>query len=608
MGTYNYSKHKDNSPEDTIYKIQGILNKAGLFTVLNWKDNDFITAVSNRVTLYPTELGTNGKGTDKLYAAASAYAELLERLQNGFIWTVPEYSHADVSKEVGFATAPDEKLMPISEVLNQETSFFNVLFERLGLTDKIAQEILVSRTLEAFNCSHDDMVNVVPFVNPVDNRIEWLPYRFVLMFYGSNGMSSGNTIEEAMVQGLSEIFERYVNFKIVNGEVVPPAIPREYLKQFSVYDIIKDFERSDAYTVEIFDCTLGRGLPVAAAVITNKAQGTMSIKFGSHPSFAVAVERTLTEAVQSGTKLNILTSFCHFGNEQRTKYIHNAVNIMKVGCGYYPYKFRIGKPDWEFKPWDYTEKASNKELLTHMFEILQREGFKPIIRDNSHLGFPACFILVPGMSEMYTDVPMHFKGFNTALKFIKAFNKFPYLTEQEEDRLLKFIIFKENSIIENELSFAMLRPFKGKRMTMDRLAAFLALKHGNYKLSRHFFEKLYVTETDEDEKSYLQVMIEYVKSLDDGLTSEEAHELISKLYMKKFAERVINETHDHKTIMERNFPHLNCFDCEHCEISGTECTHLIERELYSKLMHAMKNSTVSNESFLKLLVDIMPSK
>lgn len=64
MNTYNYSKHKDNSPENTIYKIQGILNKAGLFTVLNWMDNDFKTAVSNRVTLYPTELGTNGKGTD----------------------------------------------------------------------------------------------------------------------------------------------------------------------------------------------------------------------------------------------------------------------------------------------------------------------------------------------------------------------------------------------------------------------------------------------------------------------------------------------------------------------------------------------------------------
>ena len=162
----------------------------------------------------------------KLYAAASAYAELIERLQNNLIWIVPEYSHADVSKEVGFMYAPDEKLMPLSEVLDQETSFFNVLFEKLGLTDRTVQEIFVSRILDVLNCFNDGMVNVVPFANPVNNKIEWIPYRFIALIYGSNGMASGNTIEEAMVQGLSEIFERYVNYKIINGEVVPPAIPR----------------------------------------------------------------------------------------------------------------------------------------------------------------------------------------------------------------------------------------------------------------------------------------------------------------------------------------------------------------------------------------------
>ena len=120
-----------------------------------------------------------------------------------------------------------------------------------------------------------------------------------------------------------------------------------------------------------------------------------------------------------------------------------------------------------------------------MFELLRREGFTPIIRDNSHLGFPACCILVPGMSELYNDLSMHFKAINTMLRLTRAFNKFPDLTKQEEEGLLNYIIFKENSVLENVLSFSMLRPFKGKRMTMDRLAAFLALKHGNYKLSKH---------------------------------------------------------------------------------------------------------------------------
>ena len=76
----NYSKHKDRSPQDTVFEIQRILNEAGLFTTVQWTKSPYSGVSSNRVTLYPTELGTNGKGTDRLYASASGYAELMERI------------------------------------------------------------------------------------------------------------------------------------------------------------------------------------------------------------------------------------------------------------------------------------------------------------------------------------------------------------------------------------------------------------------------------------------------------------------------------------------------------------------------------------------------
>ena len=60
----NYSKYKDRTPEETVELIKSILNDIGLSPVLKWNDDAYDGAKSCRVSLYPTKLGTNGKGTD----------------------------------------------------------------------------------------------------------------------------------------------------------------------------------------------------------------------------------------------------------------------------------------------------------------------------------------------------------------------------------------------------------------------------------------------------------------------------------------------------------------------------------------------------------------
>lgn len=121
-----YSKHKDDSPAQTVLNIQKILHDAGLFPVMEWIETKGIKlSVSYRVTLYPTKLGANGKGTDKFYASASAYAELMERMQNGTL-------RRPHSKE-DYCALPDVKLMSASEILAQGSIFFDVLFKDLDI-------------------------------------------------------------------------------------------------------------------------------------------------------------------------------------------------------------------------------------------------------------------------------------------------------------------------------------------------------------------------------------------------------------------------------------------------------------------------------------------
>ncbi len=47
------------------------------------------------------------------------------------------------------------------------------------------------------------------------------------MLTGSNGMCAGNSREEAILQGISEVFERQVHYELVLNNIVPPEIDRE---------------------------------------------------------------------------------------------------------------------------------------------------------------------------------------------------------------------------------------------------------------------------------------------------------------------------------------------------------------------------------------------
>ncbi len=54
----------------------------------------------------------------------------------------------------------------------------------------------------------------LPYVRQSDQKTIYIPQAIINNLYVSNGMSAGNTQNEARVQGLSEVFERYVKIKL----------------------------------------------------------------------------------------------------------------------------------------------------------------------------------------------------------------------------------------------------------------------------------------------------------------------------------------------------------------------------------------------------------
>jgi ribosomal protein S12 methylthiotransferase accessory factor len=597
----NYNKYKDNDPGDTIFRIQEILNRAGLFPILDWMDTGSKGAFSNRVSLYPSSLGTNGKGTDRLYASASGYAELMERIQNNIL-TFASF-RPRVREHGDFCAFPDEKSVPVTELIEQNDPYLALLFEKLGCNDPISKQVIMMNYAGMFEKRNDGKIMAVPFADITDGKVVYLPIDVVMSVCGSNGMAAGNTIEEAIVQGMSEVYERYVNNMLLKGKAVPPEIPEDELRKYSVWDLIKEIEGDGRYHVSVRDCSLGKGYPVAASIISDRLTGTFGIKLGSHPSLAVAVERTLTEALQ-GRSADEIAKVNTFGSKEQAESYHNIPNIMKINVGVYPATLFSSKADWEYRPWTEWDGKSNKEFVAQIIRMAKRDGWHLFIRDNSHMGFPAVQIAIPGITDLYEICRTYFRALKTGLSAHDAFTHFPDLTEAEENTILMLIRFKENSYIENTPSVIIGRPVTDPRMYTDRVAAFIALKKEDFVTAMHFFNKLIVLFPDDPDCVYYRALVNWCKARKLGLDSEGAGDIVSSLFGDEIASRVRDEMADPGGILKRNFPGLNCFDCENCELSGNGCGQLVDEEIYIRIKDAMKDSKVSQQELLERLLSL----
>ena len=69
------------------------------------------------------------------------------------------------------------------------------------------------------------------FASPI-GEVVYFPSNLIENLFLSNGMSAGNTLAEAQVQCLSEIFERAVKREIIEQEIALPDVPMDVLKKY----------------------------------------------------------------------------------------------------------------------------------------------------------------------------------------------------------------------------------------------------------------------------------------------------------------------------------------------------------------------------------------
>lgn len=407
----NYTMHFKDAPTiETITKIKSILNSLKIDLYEEWQKESSLGTWCVRVTVAGTPFGTNGKGVTKEYCTASAYAEFLERLQNNMLGTYIPIK--DEEYEAHFSL--DEKWLSIEQLLSSPSSLLDYYFSLRNINGEKNNVKAQAFCSVQRGRNTDGKYLCIPFYSFRDKKVVYLPKATYSLPYGSNGMSSGNTMSEAVVQALSEIVERYVQSTIIRKKITPPDIPDKYVKRFPhIYRMYSKVKSNSQYYCMLKDCSLGGIFPVAALVVIEKDTGRYGIKFGCHPSFQIAMERTFTEATQGQDIFNYTNrSHFDFTNSNVSDSI-NIYNTYKIGFGQYPYEFFSNGASYDFTEMRDVSLMSNHDLAIEWIKFFRSQKYDVLIRDASFLGFPAIHIIIPGFSELFTADDSWYRVYNT---------------------------------------------------------------------------------------------------------------------------------------------------------------------------------------------------
>ncbi|CAE6899152.1 OsmC domain/YcaO domain-containing protein [Paraburkholderia domus] len=410
-----YIAGKDLPLEQTIANMSGVLAALGIkIEIASWRN-----LVPNVWSLHIRDAHspmcfTNGKGATKESALASALGEYIERLNCNHFYAGTFWGE-DIAN-AAFVHYPNERWFKPGA---KDALPAGILDEYCLQIYNPDGELYGSHLIDTNSGNVQRGICSLPYVRQSDGEVVYFPSNLIENLYASNGMSAGNTLAEAQVQCLSEIFERAVKREILEGEIALPDVPHEVLAKYpGILAGIQGLEEQ-GFPVLVKDASLGGTYPVMCVTLMNPRTGGVFASFGAHPSFEVALERSLTELLQG-------RSFEGLNDLPQPTFVSNAVtepnNFVEHfidSSGVVSWRFFSAKANYEFVEWDFSGQGenSNAEEAASLFGILEDMGKEVYTAVYDQLDAVACRILVPGYSEVYPVEDLIWDNTNKALLF-----------------------------------------------------------------------------------------------------------------------------------------------------------------------------------------------
>ncbi len=555
-------KFKDASPIETVNVIINILESAGLSVTEEWNESGLSDCFSCRVTIDGTGVGVNGKGVTKELARASGYAELMERLQSGLL-SLPDGSAFKDGKYVTKEELTKDS-MYVFEAISKSVSRF------------LGKEVSAARIADdaVLSDNNSETTFALPYYDIINDTYVYMPYKFVLGLYSSTGLAAGNSLEEAIVQGFSEIVERYCQKKFFTDKLTPPNIPDDILKNYSTsYRIITQI-REAGYDVIVKDCSLGYGFPTIASVFLDKRKHTYHVHFGASPVFEIALERSLTETFQGRSIESAASVENVLFRETDGELKKNYYASKRTGTCAYPIEFFGDNPSYSMISPDNHENCSNKDLLKEVLAFAEKLNCHILVRDMSHMGFGTYRIIVPGVNESFfpqftQDIP-----FYPMLNDINAVRKNILSASAEQLYYLRTvfnIVLGSVGIDIRYSSLSGLAPVTNRgndRFLGHMMLAYIEWEHRNYSAWKKYLSASRFA-TDESDKTYIDCLGKAYEKMNKGLSLEDTMHLLSHFYTDDIIQCVKSVIENNENPFRRFIIQCDPENCSECKYVNT---------------------------------------
>lgn len=430
---------KDLPLEQTIADMTAILADLGMkIEISSWRN-----IVPNVWSLHVRDAAspmcfTNGKGASKESALCSALGEFIERLNCNFFYNDQFLGEEIANSE--FVHYPNEKWFSLTD---DDTLPEGILDDYTLSIYNPEDELCGTHLIDTNSGNVERGICSIPYVRESNGKTVYFPSNLIENLFLSNGMSAGNNFAEAKVQCLSEIFERAVKRQIIEQEIILPDVPESILSKYpGIVAGIKGLEEQ-GFPVVVKDASLGGQFPVMCVTLMNPKTGGVFASFGAHPSFEVALERSLTELLQGRSFEGLNDVPKPTFNSMAVSEPENFVEHFIDSTGKVSWRFFSAKHDYNFVEWDFS--GTNEEETASLFGILKDLGKEAYIAEFSDIG-TACRILVPDYSEVYPVEDLIWDNTNKALKYREDILN---LHSLDEDQLADLVERLEDSQLDN---------------------------------------------------------------------------------------------------------------------------------------------------------------
>jgi putative methanogenesis marker protein 1 len=379
--------HRALAPEQTIKNVESKLRVAGVTRVAEITHLDRVGipvysairpgAAEGAVSIYA------GKGATKPQAKASAMMESFERysaeIHDDHKSKFVSGNFEDLNKELNRYLSPESLILPNLNFDPEKTQI-----EWVKATNLDDDEILVpaNAVYHPYIC---EMASTKLFQS------------------NTNGLASGNRIEEAVFHGMMEVIERDAWSIFESKRLSKPQINCENTENEIIKNILAMFEEVGIH-VKLVDLTADVEISTVAAVSDDtvlKDPALLTLGVGTHLDPEVAVIRALTEVAQSratqihGTREDTIRAvFMRKAGYERMKRINR-------------HWFSESEKSIDLNDIKDISGKSFKEDIETSKNIITKCGFNDIIYvdlTRPEIKIPVVRVLIPGMELYSVDV------------------------------------------------------------------------------------------------------------------------------------------------------------------------------------------------------------